>query len=152
MAGYNSGAFLELNLANISTDISDWPDGPYFARVSKAENAISSAGNPMIALWFELHDENYGSGTVRDWLTVNSDFGQRKAKQLVMAVNDITPEGMADFVAEHPTFRLEPEAFLNQELIVFLGKQPGRDGTGMFANVVAPFYAPLSQADTLLGD
>lgn len=149
-----SGAALEFDLTKVSSDINEWPIGWYFARVKGAEMDISkSTNNPMMVIEWELHDENHGTGTLRDYITANSDFGQRKAKALITAINDINPEDIGAFVAENPTVRLTPEYVINQECLVNLGKQPGRnDPTRMFAQVSGIGYAPLSSAETLLTD
>lgn len=149
---------LEFNLNEISDDISDWPEGVYFARVAKAEMSISRSGNPMLVVDFELWDERRGSGRVRDWILSNNDFGLRKGKKLILAINDVSPEEEAAFIADNQNVQLSPQYLMQDggaELLVNMVKRPGRnkDGTPsdrMFANVGGIFYAPVSQADELL--
>lgn len=151
---YGSGAALEFDLTKVSTDLNEWPNGWYFARIKEAEMDVSKSSNQlMMVITWELHDENLGTGTVKDYITANSDFGQRKAKALITAVNDIAPEDVGAFVAENPQVRLTPEYMQNKECLVNLGKQPGRNNDGrMFATISGTGYAPLSSAEDLLTD
>lgn len=145
---------LEFNLNEISADISEWPEGIYYARVKKAEMAISkSSNNPMLVIDFELWDETYGSGVVRDWITQGNDFGARKGKALILAINDVTLEESEAFQAENPTVTLTPQYLMQDggaELLVNMVKRPSKDGQRLFANVGGINYAPISQADELL--
>lgn len=151
---YGGGVALDLDLADIAVEVSEWPNGFYYARVKNAEAKISKSGNPMIELELELHDEGRGSGVVKDWLTVNSTFGQRKARDFVAALHDVGQEGMVDFINANPKVRLVPGEFIGKELLVNLGKrQVERDdgSVAVFAQVANPPFKPLSEADQFLG-
>jgi hypothetical protein len=95
-----------------------WPSGVYDFEVMSAEDAVSRAGNDMIALELAVFNKSGERRTIRDWLMEAIAYKLRHAAEAcgVVKLYDKGTLDAVDFVGK--TGKLK------------LGVQPGQDGYG----------------------
>lgn len=151
--------FIQVELQKISKPAGEWPEGWYLATIAEAKAEISkSSGNTMLVVTFQLHDENLGTTTVRDYISDPSGkfsnpnaqaFLQKKIQDFIMAVYDVMDEDFEEFMEENPTVGLVPDQLVNQQMLVNLGKEKTDDGR-VFGRLNNPFYAAVSKWEDLV--
>lgn len=157
--------FISIDLKTLPTPSGSWPNGWYMAEIIEAEPSVSKTGNTMLVVQFRLHDDKLGTTTVRDHISDPNgkyanpragDFLHMKVQKLILALHDVTPEDFEEFRGENPQAGLDPDQMVGKQILVNLGKQPGRKPDGsddpsvQFGTLVNPFYAPVSQWEDLV--
>jgi len=141
-------AGLSVNLADVKTYASEFPNGTYSARILKADLEVSqNTGNPMIVLELEIYHPKLGSATMRDWLV---PAFARKMKAFYQAINNFDAQELADSIARDAEPEINPSELVGAEVIVQVGEGTSKtDPTKVYKNIVAPFYFPITRMDLL---
>lgn len=136
-----------VDISSVESNISQFPNGIYPARVRKAElDVAKSSGNPIIRMELAVYSDIYGEATLRD--TLPAAF-PAKVKAFWQAYNDFTPEE----IAQHPEVNIaDPADLVGAEFLIQLGEQENKATQKTYKTVVAPWYYPMSRAMDLLGD
>ncbi len=140
-------ATFRIDLSGATGDIRQFDDGNYQASIKEIKLDVSSKGDPMLVIDWEVYHPRLGSATTRDWLVHTFP---NKMKGFWLALNGIT-----DSELEDESFDIDTDDLVGQTLIVVLGTQErtdkkGPNGETIYSKTfVAPWYFPSNRVDLL---
>lgn len=84
---------LNLNLSNVASDNESLLDnGVYDAKITQAVQRISKSGNEMLEVIFEVTGDTGVTGSIREFIVLNSSHALRRLKDLLIAANFSNPD------------------------------------------------------------
>lgn len=136
-----------VNIKDIKEFASNWPNGPYLAKVLEAtvDVAKTPPHNPVIRLKLELYDPVLGTCLLNHNLA--SAFAAQ-VRSFYMAYHDLTLEEMAG-VEE---IELEASDLVGAQFIVQLGEKKSKTDGNTYKQIVSPWFYPVSRHEDLLGN